>query len=634
MAEYKDISDFVEAGLLDREGLLELTDCAQTWVEREIDRAGSINKGARRDDIVKEMIPDLARLDNFSFSQAKGRLGNIGYPKRDVDALVKAHRQCAEAGESNENEELLTGLKADFRKFFPAQDWYRDEMYLGTMVPVVKYTDKGKEIAEVPYLITSRHDAFPLDRQSLYRRGLSADTSKVGGFMCPWSYTGEFGIENWIAGNVGEVDPVKIYDQVWTLFAEHCWYPDEDYYDLFSLFSIASYWTALFDSVPYLYLNATKEAGKSLTMDILASICFNANKTESPSPATLHRLPECTRGVMLLDEQRKLARQFNDENDAIFAVLKSGYKSSGSAMLMVGDATSMQVAHFSTFCMKVIANTTKLDSELASRVITLNLRRYRGSDLKQFLPSLMRKELIKLRDKLYVMSMTHAERAAALYKKWHPLSSHGLTARDNEVWVAIFIVAQWMDELSPEKELLKKMVELAKRHKIERERKAAEEDTESLLLQTLWDFITHEDPAPSRVLEYTSGDFGWITGHHYFVEDMIFFLRNAEGWEWTENKITDSGLARRISGDLKKLGLLDNEKEKERYVRCARNGVDVKNPKSGKRRVYNLEPHQIMKIAEQRGTPLDIGDTDIDKLDDRAYPENVTSGKGQNDLFS
>jgi len=65
MPELKDISDFVEAGLIDREGLIALADRGRTWLEMRIDDAGEMPTGARRNDILSEIIPELAKSDTL-----------------------------------------------------------------------------------------------------------------------------------------------------------------------------------------------------------------------------------------------------------------------------------------------------------------------------------------------------------------------------------------------------------------------------------------------------------------------------------------------------------------------------------------------------------------------------------------
>jgi len=526
-------------------------------------------------------------------------------------------------------------LAEDFHKFFPASDFFKGVQYIGVTVPVRTASRDEMVTQEKPYLITSSRENFPLNDQILYRRGLSANLAKTSGFGgCHWRYTGDYGVFAWLNGNEKAVDPLDVFSRVRRLFEDHCWYPHDEYFDLLALFVFVSFWTALFDSVPYLYLNATREAGKSLTMDILAELGFNAHKSDAPSEATLYRFPESTRGMLLLDEQRRLGnQQKGGEDDRLFALLKTGYKRSGSAMICVGDDN--RVENFSTFCTKVFANSTRLDTELASRVITLQLRRWRGPGLKKFIPSMKAGELATLRDQLYVLSLQHAERIAQLYRRWIP--REGLTARDDEVWSAIFVVAQWLDELVededvPESEtLLGRMIEFARTHKTNRETQAAEEDTESQLLQSLWDFLyMDERPVPvNKFIE--SKAYPWLTNLHYFAEDIMAFLLEQENFSWME-KMSPAGATRRVSQDMKKLGLLDHETEKKRFVKSKRFG-QVTDPKSKRRRVYRLDPDKIVDVADQRGVPLDLDKSVAESAPPGGSPEEEETNEGQRGLF-
>ena len=266
----KDISDYVEVGIIKNRADVEaLADLAKTWVQKRIADAGETPVGARRNDILSEILPQVSELPPLEYAQAKDELSKIGFPKRVVDDLIKEHR--AKSNGHNQGEDLLE-LQTDFKKFSPAMDYHKGVLYLGVIVPVNAIKDDKQIIEEKLYLVNSSREYFALDQQTLYRRGLSANLNKIAAFKCHWKYTGEFGIFNWIKSSEGKIDPLEIYAAVRKYFTDHCWFPHDEYHDILSLFVFCSYFTAIFDSVPYIYLNATREAGKSLTMDIIADL--------------------------------------------------------------------------------------------------------------------------------------------------------------------------------------------------------------------------------------------------------------------------------------------------------------------------------------------------------------------------
>jgi hypothetical protein len=78
----------------------------------------------------------------------------------------------------------------------------------------------------------------------------------------------------------------------------------------------------------YLHItSASKHCGKSLLLEVLSYICFNATRTATdPSPASSFREVERNCGTQIFDEIERLTDADRRSRAALMAILNAGFK--------------------------------------------------------------------------------------------------------------------------------------------------------------------------------------------------------------------------------------------------------------------------------------------------------------------
>lgn len=149
---------------------------------------------------------------------------------------------------------------------------------------------------------------------------------------------------------------------------------DERYYKIASLWTIGTRWHKLFQTYPYLYLNATRGSGKTRLLKMIAYFAMNGRVLALPSEAFLFRKAKTM--TFCLDELEKIQRK---EKMDLRLLLNTAYKK-GLYIPRVNkdkkdDAGEMQTEEFETYAPIALANIFGLDDVLQDRCITLILEK-------------------------------------------------------------------------------------------------------------------------------------------------------------------------------------------------------------------------------------------------------------------
>lgn len=121
----------------------------------------------------------------------------------------------------------------------------------------------------------------------------------------------------------------------------------------------------------------TKGAGKTLLLDVIASMAPRALRTESVTEAVIFRLIEKHRPVIMLDEADRALPQHEELTKA----LNAGFTRGGVAMRCEGDNNEVRV--FKVFTPAVICGIGRLPGTLADRSIRIELERAKPGEVRK-----------------------------------------------------------------------------------------------------------------------------------------------------------------------------------------------------------------------------------------------------------
>lgn len=484
---------------------------------------------------IKPLLEKISRRDDAAveayLTVIHGRFKGAGLTKDDIKAYRKLISQYRKK-ESKDSDGMIVSQEIVWKDLFiinPAQDFIDGKAYFTIYLPV----RIGPLLIRCPHVITSDHEIIYLDPQKpheLQRRGLRLKSKdQTPADLARWSLEEDIpnSIHTFINGTA-TVDPVALFDGIQGLFRTYLDYPDERYHVFMSLWCIGTYFFMLFESYPYIFLNATKRAGKTRTIEIAAPICFNSVMAASVSDAALYRSIETDRCTFFCDEAKKFKSENPKDLSDRLEIVNSGYKKSGSVRRCVGDNHVPQ--DFSTYSPKLLANVEGLEQTTEDRTMVLRLLRSRRR-----IPKFNSKSLAPifqgLRNDLYVLAMLHHQEIFEIYSKLE--GDELLKDREEELWGPILAIAEFIDRcrlestmgIEKEESLTERMRSLAldcQQRKVEDDE---DENAEQRILRWVIEFIKDPDYNPRR-------DDAGNTTEFYSSDVLLAFIRDQEGLDW------------------------------------------------------------------------------------------------------
>ncbi len=174
-----------------------------------------------------------------------------------------------------------------------------------------------------------------------------------------------------------------------------------------ALWAALTYLTDVVDVLPRLLVTSpTRACGKSRLLALLGAIVRRPLPASSITPSAVFRVIEAAHPTLLLDE---LDNARLDENAELRAILNSGHERSNAwTVRNVGE--QHEARHFSTWAPVAFASIGRLPDTVASRCITVGMRRRVPSEkVERLRGSRLSGELEHLRRRLARWCQDHAE---------------------------------------------------------------------------------------------------------------------------------------------------------------------------------------------------------------------------------
>ena len=139
-------------------------------------------------------------------------------------------------------------------------------------------------------------------------------------------------------------------------------------YALIACICILSYCVALFNRIPYLWIQALKGSGKTTLMEVMKPLLCKAMFISEASASSLFRLIHDRKPTLLLDESENLSKR-GSSNQMICKILNSGYQKNGA----VSRTSGLTPVTYNTYGLKIIAGINPLFETLEDRCIPLRM---------------------------------------------------------------------------------------------------------------------------------------------------------------------------------------------------------------------------------------------------------------------
>lgn len=496
--------------------------------------------------MIKPLLVDMikylgeAHTEAFVNDQVKDHFVLTLNNLKPITKLIKeSSKTDAEVAQDESEPSIIWADTQIGLDFSLAQDFIDDTLSYCIYLPM----DFDGRVQLMPHLITSKREAILIVKETLTERGIYSEKFVLPSNMNRWSVDTktDYNVHQFLEGS--SISSMEVYKDLHQTFQRFIWHPDENLHIILSLWAMQSYMFMMLDSVGYLSATATKRAAKTRILELLEELCFNAMLLSGQTEAYTFRKIENNRVTLLLDEADRLAKQ-SKYGGTLLEQLRSGYKKTGKTGLCEGE--SHKPTEFSTYSMKAFANVKGIEEMLSDRVIILNPER-KPVDVKVD-RLLMRKETAHfqlLRNKLYTWALCHAKRIYDTYSNLTiPDVYHDyISDREEEIWAGLLTIAKVIDD-EVNAGMLGLVLDTAK---INKQRKIAEEASESLDSQFLEGLLDYLSGNPTPVIEVVDG----VERKYYPKWEIEYHLADFFGWIGiTSNKL--------ISDYLTRLRILEN----------------------------------------------------------------------------
>jgi Protein of unknown function (DUF3631) len=211
----------------------------------------------------------------------------------------------------------------------------------------------------------------------------------------------------------------EVITRVRELLIRHVQFSETWQADLIALWVTGTFMHSLFPVFGYLHItSAAKRCGKTLLLDLLGHLCFNATRSATdPSPAFVFRDAERNCGTQLFDEVENLTDGDRRSHASLMAMLNAGFRR-GARVPRIVDAKTNSFHEFNVYAPRVLAGINRLSTTLADRSFRITLIRKRSDErLERFSPKQQGHDLARLRDDLHLAALQHAKEIAEAYDR-------------------------------------------------------------------------------------------------------------------------------------------------------------------------------------------------------------------------
>ena len=345
--------------------------------------------------------------------------------------------------------------------------------YVGVYVPC-QVTDKlgHMKTRDFLYLITSERDKVLALEKDLLARNWRLGYKPIH-FENRWSL-GD--VQKFLNGE--GVDIAQVYKDIIGTYKEFLEFSDDRFYVLNTLWSVGTYFHAIFKSYSYLYVGGIKRAGKTKTLTVHNVIDLNAIFSNNMSSSSLYRLIQNSKATLLIDESEKLS---NPQRAQEFRnILLSGYKKGAKTFRCEKNAKDrIEPEAFEVYSPKVIGNIAGLEDVLEDRCVTMFQRRSRNKAILNSEVDMTQERYAIIRANLYKLFLLHWKEVLEIYEGLKDASELGelsegskcgldgseyLVGRELELWKPLIAVAMFFDNHdfdSSQHTLSSLMIELA-----------------------------------------------------------------------------------------------------------------------------------------------------------------------------
>jgi hypothetical protein len=331
------------------------------------------------------------------------------------------------------------GFLTDFTNYGrirPPLDFVGNKLVM--TVPRMGFDPEKGLMVDVPWLITSDRELFPLTPQELTARGIYSKIPLDDISVLP-RYSGEVLKGFWEGGRNGDL--LGTFHLVKDVLKAYLDLRNPHQYDFLAVWIIGTYMFEGFAAYPYVHFNGPKGVGKTTALDIFSKLSFNGELTPNMSAAAQFRLLNSSSGTLCFDEGEKLQRKnLTDER----TILLAGYKKGGSVLRSVNRGGRWRHKRYEVYAPRAFASQAGYEDVMASRTVKILMSRTTRN-----LGRIREAEAQAVRDSCFLSAMTHGPMIRDVYMQMDdPSGIVPFAGREYELFQPMFAIASATEDAS------------------------------------------------------------------------------------------------------------------------------------------------------------------------------------------
>ncbi len=256
---------------------------------------------------------------------------------------------------------------------------------------------------------------------------------------------------------------------------------------------MGTYCFRVFRFYPYIHIQAEKDSGKSLLMEICAPLCFNGQHLVDVTGSTLFRETDVNSSTLLIDEVEYLDKANRASQKELMTILNNGFSKTG--VVPRPNKRDYSQHKFLTYSPKMFAGINKLNDVLRSRTITVSmLRKLPDEEVKEYTDDQETRKLQKgIVDDLYTFSLQNAGQISnnysqGMYKNKYLLN---IANRRKDIWSPLFAIAEFIDHQNSNNAVSQKLKKYLNDESIFHETTDEVENKTKKIITTLYEIISN-----------------------------------------------------------------------------------------------------------------------------------------------
>ena len=257
-------------------------------------------------------------------------------------------------------------------------------------------------------------------------------------------------VRNFASGQVPDSPIAEVSETV----QRYVYFSDQRLYTLLAMWIAGTYVVSIFSHYGYVFLHSTvPRCGKTRVEEVTSHLAFEATSPiNAPTSAALREIA-VEGGTAIFDTLERWRQKSAESFAAVMEILDAGFRRGGLAKKMVSHKKNdWKLEEFPVYAPYMFAaidreslTDTALDRSFAVPMVRKKIR----VRTQQYDDSRCEAECAPIREKLYLMALTKANRIADVYGSAALegcIDELGITDRANDIWRPLFALAQALGE--------------------------------------------------------------------------------------------------------------------------------------------------------------------------------------------